>query len=320
MADVSYDFTISTAFPNGKVDPARLTNEVRASAIVVALSGVNTLEDVCSVVFKDVLTSGDQSTLASLVTAHSGEPLPGPALDEDGIPITVVKTSKEDDGRQIVTVSPAGVGWKTWFTGAGDGVGGRGLGQPMRVTFDGTESFPATKTQGFSFAEMVEIHDGQVCWGPAGAWSHEDRFHLGAHIPANVPTPNGSGTGNINLYPVGPGRNLLLPAAGNGTHDLDLGSAIPTPAHADGWWNVDPDTGAVSPGDGTTWWTMYDFPMDVWFVRALYMGNPLCVWDIDVYRTEKFHPTWTFNIVVDKVTPGAGWMAGWLYVFRLKVY
>lgn len=314
-----YTYSVQNDFPHHKVDNARLHYEVQKSKIKVALGGVSVTEDVCDVMFNGDLDSTDQDRLDEVVSKHDGTPLPGPKVDKDGIPITVDKAA-ESDGRQIVAVSPAGVGWKTWFTGAGDSpTEGRGMGTPMRVEFDGTETFPCTKTGGFGFLELVAIHDGQVNWGPPEVWSYEDRFHLGAHIPANTPVPNGSNTGNVNLYPLGPGMNLLVPAAGNGTHDIELATAVPTPCAEGGYWNIDENTGVITPGDGTTLWQMYDFPLDVWLARSVYMGNYMCVWDIDVYRVEWWHPRWVFNIVVDKVTPGAGWIGGWLYIFRRNV-
>lgn len=72
----SYEYTISTDFPNGKVDPSRLGAEIRASAIVTALEGSQTSGDTCTIIFKADLSAGDKTILDGIVAAHSGEPLP----------------------------------------------------------------------------------------------------------------------------------------------------------------------------------------------------------------------------------------------------
>jgi hypothetical protein len=82
MAITAYTFSIQNAFPNHAVESSRLTLEVQQSAIVTALDHIGTAGDVCSVVFKDALSVGDEAVLGGLVAAHSGLPLPSNALDK----------------------------------------------------------------------------------------------------------------------------------------------------------------------------------------------------------------------------------------------
>ena len=75
MAATKYVYSVSTDFPNHKVDIDRLTIEIRASSITVALDRIEVSADVCDIWFKDALSSGDETILDGVVAAHSGEPL-----------------------------------------------------------------------------------------------------------------------------------------------------------------------------------------------------------------------------------------------------
>lgn len=101
----SYEYTISTDFPNGKVDPSRLGAEIRASAIVTALEGSQTSGDTCTIIFKADLSVDDKATLDGLVAAHSGEPLPQPGYESDGTPIVTLK-HRQEDGVPTQAASP----------------------------------------------------------------------------------------------------------------------------------------------------------------------------------------------------------------------
>jgi len=86
MAATKYTFSIEDDFPNHKVATDRLTREIQASAIVMALDRIDTAADVCDVWFKDALAAGDVTILNGLVAAHSGEALPVAPLDPEGVP------------------------------------------------------------------------------------------------------------------------------------------------------------------------------------------------------------------------------------------
>lgn len=81
----TYTYSISGDFPNAKVDLNRLTQEITASAITVALDHLGTDGDDCNIVFKADLPPGDETVLDGLVAAHSGEPLPDTGYREDGV-------------------------------------------------------------------------------------------------------------------------------------------------------------------------------------------------------------------------------------------
>ena len=106
MAKTKYPFTVSTAFPNGKVDSDRLTEEIDASSITIPLDHIfvhytgRVVQTTCDIWFEDALLSVDQATLDSVVAAHSGEPLPPTVVFGDGYAVaeetsTTTTTSTE---------------------------------------------------------------------------------------------------------------------------------------------------------------------------------------------------------------------------------
>jgi len=75
MASTKYTYSVSTDFPNHKVNVDRLTLEIAHSAIIIAMDYISVSEDVCDIWFKDALSAGDETILNGVVAAHSGEPL-----------------------------------------------------------------------------------------------------------------------------------------------------------------------------------------------------------------------------------------------------
>ena len=73
MPQTTYDYVISTDTANGKVSETDLDQEIRDSAIVIALDYVISSEDDLDIVFKDALSTGDETILTALVLAHQGE-------------------------------------------------------------------------------------------------------------------------------------------------------------------------------------------------------------------------------------------------------
>ena len=106
MAATKYTYSIQNDFPNHKVDSDRLTQEIQQSAIITALDHIDTAGDVCDIWFKDVLSSGDQTVLDTIVANHSGEPLPqeaSPALDSQGAMLTVPVPELDREMKNVVT-------------------------------------------------------------------------------------------------------------------------------------------------------------------------------------------------------------------------
>lgn len=74
----TYNYSISTDFPNSRVCPDVLGQEILASAITSAVyDHTDTNGDVCSIIFKSALSEGDEDVLDAVVAAHQGNPVSG---------------------------------------------------------------------------------------------------------------------------------------------------------------------------------------------------------------------------------------------------
>ena len=113
MAATEYTYLVSEDFPNGKVAPDRLAQEVRESAIVVALDYIEVDGNDCHIWFKDELSSADQTVLGGVVAVHSGEPLDeGDPKSPTGVPY-IEQLARE--GNSVVIVSHNWPDQCTWY-------------------------------------------------------------------------------------------------------------------------------------------------------------------------------------------------------------
>lgn len=111
MPVTEYTYSISADVPAAKVDAWALDQEIRSSAITIALDGVEVNGDVLKVTFKDALPAGDKTTLdgdatapsAGLVGAHTGDPLPDSTFTAQGNPIFALE-KRQADGAAVVTL------------------------------------------------------------------------------------------------------------------------------------------------------------------------------------------------------------------------
>jgi hypothetical protein len=246
----NYSYTISTDFLNGKVDSARLTQEIRTSAIAIALDSINTAGDTCTISFRATLSSGSITILAGIVAAHSGEPLPDNTLTKvqqyvaEGVLAPVATDGKP---YTLPNCFPGEVILN--FAGCSDGTAQRFAGDLFGLQQAGV----GTATQILSFLDGMYLAGGHVAWEGGGYGSFVD-FVLTA--PATTTkAPATSGAGNCNKVPTGYGFNIIVPAAGNGQYDLD--ATTPVPANDDesyaqtGYWeSSDPwlGNGVLTPG------------------------------------------------------------------------
>jgi hypothetical protein len=233
-------------------------------------------------------------------------------------------TPHDLDGKPVFVMSPSTRGWKTWFCGAGDATGpiNRGGGTDSLLTFDsGSGEVESAELQ---FAEPVEVHDGQGCWRPIANWDLGDKMSVSLISPANTVTVNGTNEGNCNLVDLG-GYNAIVPAAGDGTHDIDLATAVPLlvddELFPDGQWDVDKVTGdvtaPVTPTEGNC--NLLDIQVEGFLMRNIHIGHEHGVMDIDVYKVEWVHQRQKLKVEVTKNSAGTGKFAFWLLSFRKKV-
>jgi hypothetical protein len=211
---------------------------------------------------------------------------------------------KTSDGKPIViaTLFPGGVYYHV--TGAGDGASTRGDGEACGIQVSGTDPSDPDPVV-VDFLDYVYLEGGILSWANA---AFGDYVTMGLVIPATPqPTANGGGAGNCNIVALGGGAAMIVPAAGNGTHDVDLANAVPVPAYneesglASGYWDwSEPDTGmgtvTASATPGAARWNLYNFapPMVRFINRFRILGNG----SVDLkppIKPKKILPHWQFK-------------------------
>ena len=75
MAATKYEFSITSDFPNGKVEANALIQEIQESNITIMLDRIDTHGGVCDIWFKNSLPAPEETTLNYLIGAHQGIPL-----------------------------------------------------------------------------------------------------------------------------------------------------------------------------------------------------------------------------------------------------
>jgi hypothetical protein len=133
--------------------------------------------------------------------------------------------------------------------------------------------------------------------------------------PATTTTASSGGnTGNCNKVAIGGGLNMIVPAAGDGTHNIVAG--VPVPAYdeetlgeaPDGYWDWDsPDTGVGTlTGNATAEgkWNMFDFPIDLaYFVRNLQLVGAAADGNFELtvpaIKPKKILPQWKFKVTLE---------------------
>ncbi len=196
---------------------------------------------------------------------------PDHTIDADDT--TIVKTlggssfRTEGDNRLVVAPSLMPDTFTVQFIGNGDDVanGTRGNGQQYHISMP--DGGPTTMTSTLQCVDSTLAIGGTIT---SANGNMADTINISMIAPATPVTVNGSGTGNCNLFNVGPG-NIIIPAPlNNGTHDVDLTTplnanvagpdpvlitqATPIPAEDisgnlviyNGWWNWEGTTGAIS--------------------------------------------------------------------------
>ena len=76
MAATKYTYSVQNDFPNHRVNPSILTDEIKASSIVTVLDCISVSGDDCDIWFADALSSPEETALDAVVAAHNGAPYP----------------------------------------------------------------------------------------------------------------------------------------------------------------------------------------------------------------------------------------------------
>lgn len=323
------DFTGLTKL---KPDLSALMEELRNSSITIAVDLLESDDSDVTIIFKADLSLAEETILTNIVSAHTGIPLQDPEIvatkvaQPDG---STIYSPVEKDGKQVYVMSPSTEGLYTWLTARGDNLSptppasGRGEGQKLYLSWDGTETLPSTKEAVLDWMEPVELHDGHMNFDPS-KWGFEDEWSFLVRLPANTPVANSNGTGNCNLIDIpntGGTLHIIVPAAGNGAFDIDLNTAIPSPCGKDeeGYWNiVNRWTEEIEPNEvaikGT--WNLFDFANELYFMKNLNCGDPRGIWDLDAYKAEWISSRWKLVLECTRVTAGAAEIGGDLMCFR----
>lgn len=225
----------------------------------------------------------------------------------------------EPDGRRVMVNSPSTEGWYTWFCGHGDDLvtPKRGKGTKLLINLSGPTTGLGEEVQ-VQYIEPVELQDGQVNYTPIADWNPEDEWDWGILIPATEVTPNGTTEGNCNLSDIGGGVNLIIPASGDGTHDVDLDQAVPVPAGGVGYWEADAKTGVVtvSSNPGAGQYYLLDTAQRMWFCYEMPMGDPRGINELDTDKAEWISERWKLCFRVRRSTAGSGKAWGFIKLFR----
>jgi len=228
--------------------------------------------------------------------------------DEDGNRIFKLSAPSEDDGKPNVTVTPFTEGLFHAESSCGDDLDGmtilRRQGTQLHLSWTDNDAQP-TKEVWVTFHEMVEMHDGHLVHIPTTEWGFSDLFSVGMRMPATPCQANGSGTGNADKVSLGDGANLIVPAAGDGDWDVELGSESVLPTivairdEGNGYWDYDQWNDELTPSTtpGYADWQLFDFQLGpYWMCRNDDCADPRGIWELDPYKVEPIRPRWQFGL------------------------
>lgn len=174
--------------------------------------------------------------------------------------------AKDDDGRQVVSIGMFPDWMNPSVLGRADDLaaGTRCTGQKLRFCHGNGD--PQVNTNVVRFIDYIQILGADLYVMNA---NKDDSISLNIVAPSTSVSPV-NGIGNANLYPIGPGKNLIVPAAGDGYHNVDLTTplnvnvagqpgqptlitaAVPIPAFNEdgskyGYWDWDRLNGSILP-------------------------------------------------------------------------
>lgn len=309
-----FTYSINSDFSNG-VATDRLTSEIRVSSIAVALDRIDTVGDDCIIIFKASLSGTEESTLNSVVAAHSGLALPSEVLKVRAYVDESTPQPVAEDGKQYVlpNIFPGEV--ILAFAGASDSVSGRMNG----TLFNLSKTGQGDSTLNTTFSDGVYLAGGHVQWtgGSYGSWIDMDLV-----APAStVKAPASPNTGNCNLVPTGLGFNIIIPAAGTGVYDLD--KTIPVPANNEetdmpnGYWTHNEPwigKGIVSPGvPGSSPYNLYDVPLTLAHICKVHCLTDVGTRDvlIPAIRPKWVFPEWEMKVTMHNEDANKTLKAAW---------
>ena len=210
------------------------------------------------------------------------------------------------DGKQIILSSLYPPGVTLYIAGAGDdAVLGRGKGPSFAIASNGVMGAAKTDVVTWSFNDY--------CFMSGGGESHEngvvgDSCDFTINAPASTVVPNPSGKGAATLGPGG----VIIPAAGNGTHDVV--KSVPVPSSTGLWTWSSPDTGlgVVAPYDPAATLLYPDgnvnsdryhlmtvaVPLNKFMASLPLVGSHAQTFLVPAIKPQKVLPQWQFSVTV----------------------
>ena len=312
-----YVFSIQNDFPNHKVASDRLTLEIQASSIVTALERIDTDGDACDIWFKAALSAGDETTLDGIVATHSGEPLPAPSLvtmaDAAG---TALPTAADGKLFVLPNMFPGPV--ILTFAGASDDVQNK---KPIEGDLFGLQ----IAASGADATFTVDLIDGVFVSGGHVEWvggSYGSSIELELWTPASTTkAPAVAHQGNCNRVATGAGFDIIVPAAGNGEYDLDVGVPVTAEnaesAEPNGYWDYsDPwvGIGTVYPNvQGKGKYNLYTAELELAHFCRLHLLRDIGSRDVTVQNIKPkwILPQWKLKAVLHNASASKELSVAW---------
>lgn len=341
MPQTPYAYSIASDFPVTGLNVDGLKEEIQQSPIITALERIDVVGDTCTIIFKDALSTGDKTLLdndtvgpaGGLIAAHDGQP-PANIIPEGVHLVTAKGTPVQETGDRPIFVParfPKGV--DPYITGVADKIDNpvaRGGGDKLHFFWSVAPLSAEDQTKSFFFLDRVRVVAGGVVWKGAGmAASDCDLLNMWLDAPASVIAANGGSTGNANKSVV-PGGNIIVPAAGDGSWDIDLTpdlhseSPVPVPNLTQtGFWDWDePDEGlgTFTPNfTQTGGYDLFDFeiPLVVWAKNIPIIGDGNQYIDPNSIA-RPIAPQWKWNVQVHNGALSILSVGVYLHTARLK--
>lgn len=232
-------------------------------------------------------------------------------------------TPRTSDGKPVVLVNLFPGDVLLNYCGRGDGAG-IGNGTPFTAQQVGNG---ATVVE-WSFLDWVYIAGGGFSWRNAGPGDH---VSMSVYAPAtSTSAADPANTGNCNRVHLGGGLYRVDPANGDGTHNVDVSSAVLVPSfdpdgNRTGQWDwSEPDTGkgtatpAETPGAGA--YAVYEFPNTLQtFVREVpILASHTVDVTIPAIKIKKLLPHWKMKLTLNVASGATVDFAWWLVLGRKR--
>jgi len=137
-----------------------------------------------------------------------------------------------------------------------------------------------------------------------------DYIDFQVHAASSTVTENGGGTGNCNSVPTGLGFNIIVPAPGNGGHDIDLvdDANIVLAPDNDGWWDWDfphIGRGTVTPNyEQKGHYNLFPVGMNLasFATKVPLLGSNVLNFGIQNVRAKMIPPHWHWHVTLHSHT------------------